>query len=85
MKMADPTFEDIWILLDLVKRRFVCLSQKVDSQLDGPLCPVMDCKMDIPTDDGELPNSDANLRRSSATNHATHFGQLPFSQHSLLF
>lgn len=45
MDSADLTFNDIKISLDLLKHRSGCLSQKVDSRLEGTLRPAMDQKM----------------------------------------
>lgn len=51
MDCANFTIEDIKMSLDLLKHRSVCISQKVDSRLEGPFRPAMDWKMDIPTYD----------------------------------
>lgn len=57
---TDLTFEDIHMLLEQLKHRSVCLSQKVNARLEGLFCSTIDRKMAIPFDIHEPPSSNSN-------------------------
>lgn len=78
MDGGDMTFDDIRMLLDLLKNRFVCLSLEVDTRMEGPLRLAMDRILTIATDDHEVPSSNTNFERLSATYHNTHSEPLLF-------
>lgn len=76
MDNADTSFDDITISLNLLKLRFVCLSQEVDTRMEEPLCPAVDRKMYILPDDHEPSNSISTYRRSSVTYYTPRSGPL---------
>lgn len=78
MDRPDPTFDAIKMSLNLLKHCSVRLPQEVDDSLEGPPCPVMARKMDIPIEDHGPSNSDINFTHSSANYHTANFGPLPF-------
>lgn len=49
MNIADLTFDEIRIFLQILIYFFVCLFQEVDPRLEGPPHRAMNCRMDIQT------------------------------------
>lgn len=78
MDCGDLTFDDIRILLILLKHSSVRLSQGVEARLKGPSSPAMDHEMYIPTDDHESSSFISTITLSSAIYRFVHSGELPF-------
>lgn len=78
MDSTDLAFDDISMLLELLKHCSICRSQKVDSRLKGLPRQATDRKMDIPTKNYGSVNSNISSGRSSATYHTSRLGQLSF-------
>lgn len=78
MDSAVLIFNDIQMSLNLLNHRFVCLSQEADAWLEGLHRPIINQKLDIPTDDHGPSSSNTNFRLWSATYPVAHSGPLPF-------
>lgn len=75
---ADLTFDDIQMLLNLLKNRSFCLSLELNAQLEVPPRSAIDGNMDIPPGDHVPTDSNTNFGWSSATYHNAHSEPLRF-------
>lgn len=78
MEIADLTFNDIRVLLDLLRHCSVCPFKKVSARLEGSPRPAIGPKLKIATNDHEPHNSNPNYGRAKATYHIAHSRPLPF-------
>lgn len=85
MDIANQTFYDIRITLDLLKHCFVHLFLEVGALLKGPSRPEMACKLDVLTSDHVPTDFYSIYIKSLGIYHTAHSGLLIFPNiHSLL-